>query len=84
MYPLLPWKILSSLLTAVIACAIYADKLGHWLGMENPDAVIVRLLPVILPALFSGFFGPTGYWAPWRIAWRWFPRLNGWFRARCG
>jgi hypothetical protein len=78
-YPLLPWKLLSSLLTAVIACAVYADKWGRWLGMENADAVIIRLLPVILLALFTGFFGPTGYWAPWRFAWRWFPRLNGWF-----
>ena len=79
MYPLLPWKFLSSLLAAAIAAAVYADELGSWFGVEIPDGLIVRLLPLILLTLFSGFFGPTSYWAPWRAIWRWFPGLNGWF-----
>jgi hypothetical protein len=79
MYPLLPWKWLTSLLATVIAGAVYADDLGRWVGVEVTDSALVRLLPLILLMLFSGFFGPTGYWAPWRIVWRYFPRLNGWF-----
>lgn len=79
MYALLPWKWLTSLLTAVIAGAVYVDDLFRWFGVGIPDSLTIRLLPVILLALFSGFFGPTSYWAPWRFVWRLFPRLNGWF-----
>jgi hypothetical protein len=78
-YPLLPWKWLSVLLTAVIAAAIYVDDLGRLVGISIPDTMIVRILPVVLLGAFSGFFWPTCYWAPWRIAWRIFPGLNGWF-----
>lgn len=76
MYPLLPWKWLASLLGVVVTIAVYADEVLRWAGFENPDATVVRLLPVILLALFSGIFAPTGYWAPWRFLWRWFPSLN--------
>lgn len=79
MYPLLPWKWLTSLLATVIAAAVYADDVGGWVGVEVPDSAIVRFLPVILLTVVSGFFGPTSYWAPWRFVWRCFPRLNGWF-----
>lgn len=79
MYPLLPWKWLASLLGAVITIAVYADGVLRWAGFEVRDATVVRLLPVILLALFSGIFAPTGYWAPWRVVWRRFPNLNNYF-----
>jgi hypothetical protein len=79
MYPLLPWKWFASALAGVVAAAVYADDLGRWVGVDVPDWALIRVLPLILLALFSGFFGPTSYWAPWRIVWRWFPGLNGWF-----
>lgn len=79
MYPLLPWKWLSGLLGLAIAIAVYIDDLGQWFGVSVPDTVVVRLLPLILLGTFSGFFAPTGYYAPWRILWRLVPGLNRWF-----
>lgn len=76
MYPLLPWKWLASLLGAVITIAVYANEVLRWAGFEVTDATVVRLLPIILLAVFSGVFAPTGYWAPWRVIWRWIPSLN--------
>lgn len=48
-------------------------------GLEITDRSLVRYLPLVLLGLLASIFGPTGYWAPWRIAWRLIPRLNGWF-----
>ena len=79
MYPLLPWKWLGSLLTAVVGSTVYADKLAHWVGVENPDGAVIRLLPLFILTLFAAVFAPTGHWAPWRIAWRLFPSLNKFF-----
>ena len=80
MYALLPWKWFSStLLVAIIAATIYVDNLFAWIGVPVPDTVIVRYFPVVLVVVFTGFFAPTGYWAPWRILWRTVPRLNDWF-----
>nr|WP_256477777.1 hypothetical protein [Aurantimonas marianensis] len=76
---MLRWKWLTSLLAAAVAGAVYADDLFGWFDVEIPDGLVVRLLPVILLTLFSGFFGPTSFWAPWRFVWRMFPTLNGWF-----
>lgn len=63
----------------IVAGAVYVDDLGRVVGWIVPDNLVVRLLPVILISLFTFFFGPTTYWAPWRVVWRWFPGLNGWF-----
>lgn len=79
MYPLLPWKWLSGLLGMAIAIAVYVDDVGQWLGVSVPDTMVIRLLPLILLGVFSGFFGPTGYYAPWRMLWRSIPSLNRWF-----
>lgn len=79
MYPLLPWKWLSGLLGLVIAIAVYVDDVGQWFGVSVPDTMVIRLLPLILLSFFSGFFGPTGYYAPWRLLWRLIPSLNRWF-----
>lgn len=79
MYALLPWKWLSILLVAIIAATIYVDDLFVQIGDPFPDSMIVRFLPVLLAFGFTGFFGPTGYLAPWRIVWRAVPRLNNWF-----
>lgn len=79
MYALLPWKWLTALLAAAIACAVYIDDLFRWFSVEITDNVIIRLLPMILLTLFGGFFGPTSYWAPWRVVWRLFPAFNRWF-----
>lgn len=79
MYPLLPWKVLSFALAMLVAAAVYADDLGRLVGWQVPDTVVVRFLPVIAIAAFSGLFASTGYWAPWRILWRCFPMLNSWF-----
>jgi hypothetical protein len=78
-YTLLRWRWITWLLAVAVAAAVYADDLGRWAGLEIPDNVVVRLLPLILLGLFSGFFAPTSYWAPWRVVWRRFPGLNGWF-----
>jgi hypothetical protein len=78
-YPLLPWKWLSGLLVLAIAIAVYVDDLGQWLGVSVPDTLVIRLLPLILLGVFTGFFRPTGYYAPWRIVWRLIPSLNRWF-----
>jgi SMODS-associating 2TM, beta-strand rich effector domain len=75
-YPLLPWKWLTFLLAVVVAATVYADDLGRWVGVNVPDTMLVRLLPMILLTLFSGFFAPRTYWAPWRIAWRCIPGLS--------
>lgn len=84
MYALLPWKPLSTLLVVIIAATIYVDDLlkligGDLLGLigdEVPDHLIIRYFPVALAVVFTGFFVPTGYWAPWRVVWRIAPRLN--------
>lgn len=78
MYPLLRWRLLSSLLLIVVAAAVYADDLLNWLGYTVADATLVRALPVILLGFFSVIFAPVGYWAPWRAIWRLFPSLNNW------
>ena len=79
MYPLLPWKLLASALGLVVAVALYADELGQLVGLEITDRSLVRYLPPVLIGLLAGIFGPTGYWVPWRIAWRLIPGLNSWF-----
>lgn len=79
MYPLLRWRLLSSLLLIVVAAAVYADDLLNWLGYSVADAMLVRALPAILLGVLSVIFAPTGYWAPWRFVWRQIPSLNNWF-----
>lgn len=78
MYPLLPWKWLGSVLALVVLLAVYLDDLAALAGFELTDRSVTRYLPLALLAALSGFFGPTGYWAPWRVTWRFFPFLNGW------
>lgn len=78
MYPLLPWKWLGSVLTLVVLLAVYANDLAALAGFELTDRSVIRYLPPVFLAALLGFFGPTGYWAPWRITWRFFPFLNGW------
>jgi len=48
-------------------------------GVPIPDRYVVRYLPLGVLLILGGFFGPTGYWAPWRILWRLIPKLNDWF-----
>lgn len=40
------------------------------------DHLVIRYLPHIVLLVLGGFFGLTGYWAPWRILWRLVPQLN--------
>lgn len=77
MYALLPWKWLSIPIVAIIAATIYVDDLFVQIGV--PEYMFVRYFPVLLPVGFMVIFGPTGYWAPWRIVWRAIPRLNEWW-----
>lgn len=79
MYPLLPWKWIAGGLTLVTMLAVYADDVQRLTGVPIPDQYVVRYLPLVVLIILGGFFGPTGYLAPWRILWRWFPRLNDWF-----
>ena len=78
MYPLLPWKLLSTALGASIALAVYADDLAKMMGYTLPESTVVRYLPLAILSFVGLFFGPTGYWAPWRVVWRIVPALNGW------
>lgn len=59
--------------------AVYADDLHRVTGVSIPDHLVGRYLPLGVLLVLGGFFGPTGYWAPWRILWRWIPKLNDWF-----
>ena len=79
MYPLLPWKWLFFAFGLAMAVAIYADDVGRLVGWEITDRILVRSLPAILMGIPVGFFGPTGYLAPWRVTWRLIPKLNSWF-----
>ena len=79
MYSLLPWRWLTALLGAAVLTAVGIDDLGRTIGWAPSDRLIVRYLPVLLVGLFTGFFGPTGHWAPWRLVWRTLPVLNRWF-----
>lgn len=79
MYPLLPWKWIGGGLTLVTILAVYADDVQRWTGVPIPDGLVVRYLPLGALLILGGFFGPTGYWAPWRILWRFVPKLNDWF-----
>lgn len=79
MYPLLPWKWIGGGLTLVTMLAVYADELQQVTGVPIPDRYVVRYLPLGVLMILGGFFGPTGYWAPWRILWRWIPKLNDLF-----
>ncbi len=78
MYSLLPWKWLGPAVAAVVALSLYADDIGLMLGFTVTDQNLIRYLPPLLLGPLAGFFGPTGYWAPWRTVWRWIPALNGW------
>lgn len=78
-YPLLPWKWLGSVVALVVALSLYADDVGLLFGFTVTDQQLIRYLPPVLLGALVAFFGPTGYWAPWRVAWRWIPTLNGWF-----
>ncbi len=79
MYALFPLKPLFALLIVIIAIIItYVDDLFALIGVTVPDTVIVRYVPVVLVVGLTIFFGPTGYWAPWRFVWRKVPRLNAW------
>lgn len=79
MYPLLPWKWIGGGLTLVTMLAVYADEVQRLTGVPIPDRYVVRYLPLGVLLILGGFFGPTGYWAPWRILWRLIPKLNDWF-----
>lgn len=79
MYPLVPWKTLTTLLGLVTTLAVYLDDVAGWFGWEFPQAYTARYLPLVLLGLLSVIFGPTGYWAPWRVLWRCVPALNNWF-----
>lgn len=79
MYALLPWKWIGGGLTLVTILAVYADDVQRFTGVPIPDHIVVRYLPLVVLLLLSGFFGPTGYYAPWRILWRIIPALNDWF-----
>lgn len=76
MYPLLPWKWIGGGLTLVTMVAVYADEVQRLTGVPIPDRYVVRYLPLGVLLILGGFFGPTGYWAPWRILWRLIPKLN--------
>lgn len=79
MYPLLPWKWLSSIVALVVALSLYADDVGLLFGFTVTDQQLIRYLPPLLLGALTAFFAPTGYWAPWRMVWRWIPALNSWF-----
>lgn len=79
MYPLLPWKWVGGVLTLVTIVAVYVDDVWQLTGVSIPDGLVVRYLPLGVLLLLGGFFGPTGYWAPWRMLWRLIPKLNGYF-----
>lgn len=49
------------------------------LGTTVSDQSLVRYIPLGVLAILVIFFGPTGYWAPWRFLWRLCPALNRWF-----
>lgn len=76
MYPLLPWKWLGGGLAAVVMIAVSADNLARLMGTTVSDQSIVRYVPLAVVTILGGFFGPTGYWAPWRVVWRLCPALN--------
>lgn len=78
MYSLLPWRWIGSAVALVVAVSLYADDIGLLLGFTVTDQHLIRYLPPVLLGFLAGFFGPTGYWAPWRIVWRWIPALNRW------
>jgi hypothetical protein len=78
-YALLPWKWIGGALTLVTILAVYADDVQRLTGVPIPDHLVVRYLPLGVLLLLGGFFGPTGYYAPWRILWRLIPMLNSWF-----
>jgi len=79
MYPLLPWRWIGFALSVVVLIAVYVDDVAAWLGLTVSDWHVIRFVPLVVLAILAGFFGPVGYWAPWRIVWRLVPRLNGWF-----
>ncbi len=77
MYRLLPWKkSITTLLFVVIAFAVYVDEIEACFGLNLPDHLVVRYLPLILPLLITGIFSPYGRWAPWRLIWKICPPLN--------
>lgn len=78
MYALLPWNWLATALGIVVMAAVCADDLAGWFGITVSDRALVHYLPLAVLAILGGCFGPAGYWAPWRIAWRLCPALNKW------
>jgi hypothetical protein len=78
MYPLLPWKWIGGVLTLITLLAVSADDVQRLTGIAVPDQLVVRYLPFGVLLLIGGFFGPTCYFAPWRVLWRFFPTLNNW------
>ena len=76
MYPLIPWKWLTGILTLVVAASVYANEVGALVGIPVQDRCVVRYLPPLLLSFIGAFFGPTAWWAPWRLLWRLLPILN--------
>jgi len=76
MYPLLPWKTLSTALVVLVCMAVYADDLGDWFGVAISDTLVIRTLPIIALTVLGVFFGFTATWSPWRLTWRCLPFLN--------
>ena len=79
MYALLPWKWLTSALAVVLALGLYVDDVALLFGIEVQDRHVIRYAPPVVLGILAIIFGPTGYYAPWRIVWRRFPALNGVF-----
>ena len=63
MYRLLPWKFPGFALTAVVVLAVYVDELENITGINLPDHMVVRYLPIILILSLTVFFGSACRWA---------------------
>ena len=78
MYALLPWKYIGSAVALIVGISLYAEDIGLLFGFAVTDQSLIRYLPPMILFAFIGFFGSTGYYAPWRFVWRWIPALNKW------
>ena len=77
-YSLLTWRSLGIGVVVIVVLTLYADDILLKFGLVMPERDLIRIIPHAILGILAGFFGPTGYWAPWRIFWRWIPALNRW------
>lgn len=78
MYRLKAKKFITFGLIAIAILTILAIKIDDYFNIGYGNVRLAVTVTTVFTSTIIILFGPTNYWAPWRVLWRWFPKLNQW------